>query len=161
MKQLLAVVLLLLATPSAAAESSARDELAQSMLALLGGESTGAGSCSPTAAICTHQQRLEALRQAEPSLIRGDVRVLANDRAPHLLAVARRLPEGNRAPFIDTIILFNTSLKPLEATVMIDRRIDVAKSLLGRCPMPSAGGLFAVRLAPFETLVCAGAVAVN
>lgn len=161
MKQLIAMAVLALAAVPAAAESVARDELAQSMLALLGGESAGAGDCTPTAAICTHQQRLEALRQAEPSLIRGDVRVLASDRAPQLLAVARRLPEGNRAPFVDTIILFNTSSKPLEANVMIDRRIDVAKSLWGRCPMPSAGGVFTVRLAPFETLVCAGAVAVN
>lgn len=158
------IALGLLAAPAAHAaegvKSEAHEKLAWSMLTLLGGEA-GEQPCTASAAICAHVASLEALRRGEPSLIRGDVRTLATDRAPHVLAVARRLPEGNRAPFVDTILIFNTSAKAISATVMIDRRIDVTKSLLGRCQMPSPGGLLEVKLAPYEALVCAGAVAVN
>lgn len=157
----LAMALLLGAVPASAADVSGREKLAWSMLMLLGGEELTPGECAMPAPVCAHVAQLEALRRAEPSLIRGDVRILATDRAPELLAVARRLPEGNRAPFIDSIVLFNTSSKPVTATVMIDRRIDVTKSLLGLCRMPSQGGLLEVRLEAHETLVCAGAVAVN
>ncbi len=162
MKQALAIALLMLAAP-AVAEPGAQEKLAWSMRALLGGDERpiAAGDCDEAVPLCAHIGQLEALRKAEPSLICGDLRVLASDRAPQLLALARRLPEGNRAPFIDTIILFNTSAKPVSATVMIDRRIDVTKSLLGRCSMPNRGGLLKVSLQPYETMVCAGAVAVN
>lgn len=155
------VVALLLATPATAADPQAQEKLAWSMLILLGTGSNAGGACTASAPVCAHIASLEALRVAEPSLLRGDVRSLPTDRAPDLLAVARRLPEGNRAPFIDTILIFNTSAKPIEATVMIDPRIDVSKSLWGRCPMPSPGGQLEVRLGAYETLVCAGAVAVN
>lgn len=148
------------AQASEGVKAEAQERLAWSMLTLLGGEA-GEQPCTASGAVCAHVAGLEALRRAEPSLIRGDVRTLPTDRAPHVLAVARRLPEGNRAPFIDTILVFNTSAKAVSATVMVDRRIDVSKSLLGRCPMPSPGGVLEVKLAPYEALVCAGAVAVN
>jgi hypothetical protein len=57
--------------------------------------------------------------------------------------------------------MFNTSDKPLEANVEIDGRIDVTRSILGDCSMPSAPGSLPVRLPPFGTMVCAGAVAVQ
>lgn len=163
MKWAVILALGLSAVPAAATEKAngeAREKLAWSMLALLGGAAEEL-ACTGPEPVCAHVARLEALRRAEPSLIRGDVRTLATDRAPQLLAVARRLPEGNRAPFIDTVIVFNTGSRPVAATVMVDRRIDVTKSLLGRCQMPSPGGLLEVKLAPYETIVCAGAVAVN
>jgi glycosidase len=108
-----------------------------------------------------HIGDLARLRAAEPALRRGLQRVLNADEAPGLFAVARRLPEGNRAPFLESVLVFNTSDKPLKANVEIDSRIDVMKSLRGRCAMPSAPGRFPVELAPFETLVCVGAVAVR
>ena len=158
------IALGLLAAPAVqaaeGAKSEAQERLAWSMLTLLSGEA-GEQPCAASEAVCAHVASLEALRRAEPSLIRGDVRTLATDRAPHVLAVARRLPEGNRAPFIDTILIFNTSAKVVSATVMVDPRIDVTKSLLGRCQIPSPGGVLEVTLAPYEALVCSGAVAVN
>ncbi|WP_199554121.1 alpha-amylase family glycosyl hydrolase [Sandaracinobacteroides hominis] len=108
-----------------------------------------------------HIAALAKLRAAEPSLRRGGQRLLQADEAPGLFAVARRLPEGNRAPFIETIVAFNTSAKPLKANLMIDARIDVTKSLWGRCAMPSAPGTMPVEIEPFGVLVCAGAVAVQ
>jgi len=108
-----------------------------------------------------HIAMLAKLRAAHPELARGRQRVLNADEQPGLFAVARRLVDGNRAPFIDTIIIFNTSGKPLEANVEIDGRIDVTKSLLGTCAQPSAPGSLPVRLPAFGTLVCAGAVAVQ
>jgi glycosidase len=109
-----------------------------------------------------HIKALARVRQSEPSLQRGEQWVLeAATEAPGLFAVARRLAGGNRAPFIDTIVMFNTSATPLKANVMIDPRIDVTRSLLGQCPMPSAPGTLSVEIEPFGTLVCAGAVAVQ
>jgi glycosidase len=130
---------------------------------LLGTTATTADANFDTAhPMYRHVAALAKLRQSEPSLRRGAQRVLAADtEGPGLFAVARRLPEGNRAPFIDTIIAFNTSSKPLKANVMIDPRIEVTKSLLGTCPMPSAPGTLTVEIEPFGTLVCAGAVAVR
>jgi glycosidase len=108
-----------------------------------------------------HIAALAKLRAAEPSLARGLQRVLAADEAPGLFAVARRLPEGNRAPFLDTLVIFNSSAKRLKANVRIDPRIDVIKPLYGACGQPDAPGRLPVELAPFETMVCAGAVAVR
>ncbi len=108
-----------------------------------------------------HIADLAKLRADEPALRRGRQRVLNADEKPGLFAVARRLPEGNRAPFIDTIIVFNTSAQPLRANVEIDPRIDITKSLMGRCAQPTAPGTLPVEIEPFGTLVCAGAVAVR
>lgn len=108
-----------------------------------------------------HLARLARLRADEPSLRRGRQRVLNADEEPGLFAVARRLAEGNRAPFVDTIIVFNTSSRPLRANVEIDPRIDITRSLLGQCAQPSAPGTLPVDIEPFGTLVCAGAVAVR
>lgn len=152
--------LLMLPAAASGADLPPQEALAWSMLTLLGTEPPAAG-CTQPPPVCAHIAGLQAVRMAEPSLVRGDVRALSTDRAPHLIAFARRLPEGNRAPFIDTLIIFNMGPKPVSGTVMIDRRIDVTKSLIGRCQMPSAGGILEVRLGPYETQVCAGAVAVN
>jgi len=108
-----------------------------------------------------HIADLAKLRAAEPALRQGRQRVLNADEKPGLFAVARRLPDGNRAPFIDTIIVFNTSARPIRANVEIDPRIDITKSLMGRCAQPSAPGTLPVEIEPFGTLVCAGAVAVQ
>ncbi len=109
-----------------------------------------------------HIAMLAKLRQSDPALQRGEQRILeAATDAPGLFAVARRLPEGNRAPFLDTIVIFNSSAHPLKANVMIDPRIDVTRSLFGSCPMPAAPGTLSIQIEPFETLVCAGAVAVR
>lgn len=150
---------LMLAASASASDIQQRERLAWSMLTLLSQE-TPLADCSQTAPVCAHLAQIDAVRKAEPALVRGDLRNLPTDRAPHLLAFARRLPEGNRAPFIDTIIIFNMAPKPMNGTVMIDRRIDVTKSLIGRCQMPSVGGLLEVQLGAYETLICAGAVAV-
>jgi glycosidase len=105
---------------------------------------------------------LAAVRAKDPALRRGVQRVIGYDLdAPGLFAVARRLPEGNRAPFIDTIIVFNTSAQTLRANVEIDPRIDVTASRLGTCAMPSAPGSLPVEIPPFGVIVCAGAVAVR
>jgi glycosidase len=105
---------------------------------------------------------LAAVRAKDPALRRGLQRVIAYDPdKPGLFAVARRLPGGNRAPFIDTIIVFNTSAEPLRAHVEIDPRIDVTASRLGSCAQPSAPGSLPVELPPFGVMVCAGAVAVR
>ena len=157
----IAAALSLAAAPAAAADLTGPESLAWSMRALLGGEALAMADCVLGAPICAYLERLEALRKAEPSLIRGDVRVLPNSHAPQVLAVARRLPEGPRAPFLDTIIVFNSTSHPIDTVVMVDPRIDVAKSLWGRCDMPSPGGVLPLKLQPYETLVCAGAVAVN
>lgn len=156
-----ALALSLSAAPAAAEGMAGPESLAWSMRALLGGEAMELSDCGQSDALCAHLERLEALRTAEPSLIRGDVRMLPNSHSPQVLAVARRLPEGPRAPFLDTIIIFNGTPGPIETVVMVDPRIDVAKSLWGRCPMPSPGGVLRITLGPYETLVCAGAVAVN
>jgi neopullulanase len=109
-----------------------------------------------------HIAMVAKVRQSEPSLRRGEQRVLeAATEAPGLFAVARRLPEGNRAPFLDTIVMFNTSATPLKANVMIDPRIDVTRSLMGNCQQPAAPGTLSVEIEPFGTMVCAGAVAVR
>ena len=109
-----------------------------------------------------HIAMLAKVRQSDPALRSGEQRVLeAATDTPGLFAVARRLPQGNRAPFVDTIVMFNTSAQPLKANVMIDPRIDVTRSLLGNCPMPAAPGTLSVEIEPFGTLVCAGAVAVQ
>ena len=160
MRNMLAMALFLMAAP-AEAETQGPEKMALSMQALLGGEAGTMADCRLSAGLCAHVEKLEALRKAEPSLIRGGFRILPNTKVPQLLAVARRLPEGNRAPFVETIILFNNSSRPVAATVMVDAKIDVTKSLLGCCAMPSPGGLLEVVLQPFETQVCAGAVAVN
>lgn len=109
-----------------------------------------------------HIKALAKVRQSDPALQRGEQRILeAATDAPGLFAVARRLAHGNRAPFIDTIVMFNSSARPLMANVMIDLRIDVTKSLYGNSPMPAAPGTLSVEIEPFGTLVCAGAVAVR
>jgi glycosidase len=130
---------------------------------LLGTMSTHAQANFDTAhPLYRHIAELAELRTAEPSLRRGLQTVLeADTNGPGLFAVARRLPEGNRAPFIDTLVMFNSSAKPLRANVRIDPRIEVTKSLLGTCPMPAAPGTLSVEIEPFGTLVCAGAVAVR
>ncbi len=116
----------------------------------------------PSHPLYRHIATLSKLRGGEPSLSRGRERVLiAETEGPGLFAVARRLPEGNRAPFLDTIIVFNTSGRPLKANIPIDPRIDITKSLLGLCAQPAAPGVLAVDIEPFGTLVCAGAVAVR
>jgi glycosidase len=130
---------------------------------LLGTRATTAeANFDATHPLYAHIAALAKLRAAEPSLRRGVQRVLAAEtEGPGLFAAARALPEGNRAPFLETVIVFNTSDKPLKANVMIDPRVDVTKSLLGQCAMPSAPGTLPVQVEPFGTLVCAGAVAVR
>lgn len=129
---------------------------------LLGTSATTAQANFDTAhPLYRHIAALAKLRQSEPSLMRGEQRLLYSEEGSGLFAVARRLPEGNRAPFIDTIIAFNTSEQPLKANVTIDPRIDVTKSLWGTCGMPSAPGTLPVEIEPFGVLVCAGAVAVQ
>jgi glycosidase len=130
---------------------------------LLGTAATTAGANFDTAhPLYRHIAALAKLRAADPALRAGVQTVLAADtEAPGLFAAARRLPGGNRAPFIDTIVVFNSSAKPLKANVMIDPRIDVTKSLMGTCAQPSAPGTLPVEIEAFGTLVCAGAVAVR
>lgn len=122
---------------------------------------TASANFDTTHPLYRHIAALAKLRAAEPSLRGGVQRVLKADEEPGLFAVARRLPDGSRAPFIDTIVAFNTSAKPLKANVMIDPRIDVTKSLWGNCAQPSAPGTLPVEIEPFGTLVCAGAAAVQ
>jgi neopullulanase len=130
---------------------------------LIGTQSSNAVANFDTAhPIYAHIAAMAKVRQSDPALRRGEQRVLeAATEAPGLFAVARRLPEGNRAPFLDTIVIFNTSAKPINANVMMDPRIDVTKSLVGNCPQPSAPGTLTVEIPAFGTLVCAGAVAVQ
>ncbi|MGL6043401.1 MAG: alpha-amylase family glycosyl hydrolase, partial [Sandaracinobacteroides sp.] len=130
---------------------------------LLGTGSTHAAANFDTdRPIYRHIAELAKLRAQEPSLRRGVQTVLAADtEAPGLFAVARRLDEDSHAPFIDTIILFNSSAKQMKANVMIDPRIDVTRSLMGNCAQPSAPGTLPVDIEAFGTLVCAGAVAVR
>lgn len=150
-------------------DQDAREPLFPSQVAvyndnrLLGTNATTAQANFDTAhPLYRHIAALAALRQAEPSLRRGGQTVLeADTKAPGVFAVARRLPEGNRAPFIDTIVVFNTSSSPLKANVRIDPRIEVTKSLMGNCAQPAAPGTLSVEIEPFGTLVCAGAVAVR
>ncbi|TPE64984.1 alpha-amylase [Sandaracinobacter neustonicus] len=149
-------------------DQDAREPLFPSQVAvyndnrLLGTAATTASANFDTAhPLYRHIAALAKLRAIEPSLRGGVQRVLNADEEPGLFAVARRLPEGNRGPFIDTIIAFNTSSKPLKANVMIDPRIEVTKSLWGNCAQPSAPGTLPVEIEPFGTLVCAGAVAVQ
>jgi glycosidase len=129
---------------------------------LLGTTATTADANFDTAhPIYRHIATLAKLRAGEPSLRGGTQRLLAADETPGLFAVARRLPDGNRAPFIDTIVVFNTSVKPIKANVMLDGRIDVTTSLYGTCAQPAAPGTLPVEIEPFGVLVCAGAVAVR
>lgn len=116
----------------------------------------------PNHPLYRHIAALSRVRLSDPALTRGLQRVLiAETEGPGLFAVARRLADGNRAPFLDTIVVFNTSARPLKANVPIDPRIEVTKSLFGTCPMPAAPGTLSVEIEPFGTLVCAGAVAVK
>ncbi|PZU48953.1 MAG: hypothetical protein DI568_06660 [Sphingomonas sp.] len=154
------------ANPQAAeAERQARVKLAYSLLMLLrrdGQMSAAGGGYARMSPLDRHIELLAKLVAAEPSLRRGEIQLLAADaEGPGLLAVARRLPEGNRAPFIDTILLFNTSGAAVTAAVAVDPRIEVTKSMLGDCPLPSARGVLTVEIEPFGALVCAGAVAVR
>ena len=94
---------------------------------------------------------LAALRVAEPALRRGRTVVHWASAAPGLFAVSRI----DGASGSEVIALFNTSDAPLEANVPIDPAITRLRALHGECPVaPRAPGSMAVKLAPFDFLLC-------
>ncbi len=112
--------------------------------------------------LCRRIAALAALRAEDPALCLGLQRVRAAEPdGPGLFAVARREPGGNRAPFIATVVAFNTSGLPLRANIPIDPRIEVTACRLGTGAQPSVPGRLAIEIPPLEGIVCGGAVAVR
>jgi len=94
---------------------------------------------------------LATVRSATPALRRGLQTLRAYGDAPGLLAISRKIP-GEAG---ETLIVFNTSDKPISAQVQVDAPSRQWESLLGSCAATAtAPASYHVDLAPFGYMVC-------
>ena len=96
-------------------------------------------------------KELSAIRTATPALRRGLQTLRAFGDRPGLLAVSRSIP-GETG---ETLLVFNTSDKPISAQVKINSQSRHWISLLGVCPAaPTAPASYHVDLAAFGYMIC-------
>ncbi len=96
-------------------------------------------------------QAMIAVRQADPALRRGTTRVRQAGDEPGLFAFSRTLA-GRPG---ETLVLLNTSTRPIAANVAVDTASTRWRPLAGTCSAASsAPGSYAVTLAPLDWAVC-------
>lgn len=94
---------------------------------------------------------LATVRVATPTLRRGLQTLRAYGDAPGLLAISRKIP-GEAG---ETLIVFNTSDKPISAQVQVDAPSRQWVSLLGTCAATAtAPASYHVDVVPFGYMVC-------
>lgn len=94
---------------------------------------------------------LAAVRATDPALRRGLQTLRAYGDSPGLFAVSRKVP-GDAG---ETLIVFNTSARPISAQVQVDAGSARWASLIGTCaPTASAPASVHVDVAAFGYIVC-------
>ena len=96
-------------------------------------------------------KEMTAIRAADVRLRRGLQTVRAADETPGLFAFTRAI-EGQKG---ETLVVFNTSDKPLSANVSVHVDSVNWTTVRGTCaPTASAPGSVRISLAPFEYMIC-------
>jgi glycosidase len=97
---------------------------------------------------------LAKLRSSNASLREGEQVVRAYAQTPGIFAVSRLDAKGNA----ETLIVFNTSKRPIDAQVQIDPHALNFRALHGSCAAaPSAPGSYPVHVAALDYIICVSA----
>jgi glycosidase len=113
---------------------------------------TAAANFDRNAPIYRALARMAAVRASDPALRRGEQRVLNyTTDGPGLFAIARSEPGGAG----QTLVVFNTSNRPLTANVWVDSVLARFEAVVGQCPAQAAApGSYRVDIPPLDYLVC-------
>ena len=125
---------------------------------LVGSAATTATSSFDTGApIYRALARMAAVRAADPALRRGAQRVLNyTTDGPGLFAIARAMPGDDG----QTLVVFNSSNRPLSANVWVDSALARFEPVIGACrPQAAAPGSYRVDIPPLDFIVCRAAPA--
>ncbi|PTQ07415.1 alpha-amylase [Sphingomonas oleivorans] len=113
-------------------------------------KTTATASFDPAAPLYRAISTMAAIRAADPALRRGEQIVRNYDEGQGLFAFSRQLADGT-----ETLVVLNTSTKPVSGQIQVDAASRSWRSLHGSCaPAASARGSYAVSLAPLDYLVC-------
>jgi glycosidase len=95
---------------------------------------------------------LSAIRRAHPALTRGRQQLRTWSDEPGLFSVSRFDPDSGR----EIILAFNTSNRPIQANMIVERGSNRFTALAGSCPATArAPGSITVSLEPFAYMICA------
>ena len=119
---------------------------------LLGSASTTAKSnFDPSHPMYREIATLARIRTSHAALTRGRQQVRYAQEKPGLFAVSRFDPDSGR----EMLLLFNTSLDPVEQNVLVETRSAQFETLAGTCaPVASAPGSVRVSVPPLGYAVC-------
>jgi glycosidase len=113
---------------------------------------TAVDNFSPDHPIYRAIAELAAIRKADPAFSRGEQVVRAAGTEAGLFAFSRKL--GAR----ETLVVLNTSTKPITAQVKVDYASNAWRSVRGQCQAAaSAPGSYRVTVAPLDYLICRAA----
>jgi glycosidase len=98
-----------------------------------------------------HIAELSALRRAHPALRRGTQKIRNYADTPGVFAISRIDPASGD----EVLLVFNTSLTPLNTHVELGTDAKSLTALYGQCPAaPRAPGSIAVSLPPLSFIGC-------